>query len=283
MKITILPLPYLLAIALVIPNWTQAENPPFTPAFYPFQNGMTFETTEQGAQLLKKLGYDGIGAVYGKDLTKYLKAYNKAELKIFSIYVGGKLEPNGHSYDPVISEAITNLKGSQTIVELYVRKGKKSTDEQAIAFVREISDQAKASGLRVALYPHTGFHIATASDALRIAKASGRDNVGVAFNLCHFLKVEPLSDLRKTLEMIRPKLWSVSTCGADARGTSWQQLIRPLDEGTFDQASLLRHLREIDYKGPVGLQCYAIKISPNENLNRSIIAWKKILAASQQE
>lgn len=281
MKTIILTRSCLLVLTLALPAWAKAGQPSFAPPFYPFQNGVKSETPEEGARVLKQLGYDGIGSVYGKDLATHLKAYEKAGLRVFSIYVGGKLGGDGHSYDPVVSEAIASLKGSKTIVELYVQKGNESTDEQAVAFVREIADQAKASGLRVVLYPHTGFYVATAGDALRIAKASGRDNVGVAFNLCHFLKVEPQSDVRKTLAEIRPYLWSVSTCGADTEGTSWQQLIRPLDEGSFDQASLLRHLREVGYQGPVGLQCYAIKIDPQENLQRSITAWKKILAASQ--
>jgi len=282
MKSTILIRSCLLALALALPAGAKAWKPSFAPPFYPFQNGVKFATPEEGARVLKQLGYDGIGSVYGKDLATHLKAYENAGLQVFSIYVGGKLGADGHSYDPVVSEAIASLKGSKTIVELYVQKGNaESNDEQAVAFVREIADQAKASGLRVALYPHTGFYVATAGDALRIAKASGRDNVGVAFNLCHFLKVEPQSDVRKTLAEIRPYLWSVSTCGADTDGTSWQQLIRPLDEGSFDQASLLRHLREAGYQGPVGLQCYAIKIDPRENLQRSIAAWKKNLAASR--
>ncbi len=281
MKTTIIIQSCLLFLALMTPTWAKAEKPSFAPPFYPFQNGVKFETPEKGARILKELGYDGIGSVYGKDLAKHLKAYDEAGLKIFSIYVGGKLGADGHSYDPVVSEAIASLKGSKTIIELYVQKGKDNTDEQAVTFVREIADQAKASGLRIVLYPHSGFYVATAGDALRIAKASGRDNVGVAFNLCHFLKVEPQNDLRETLEKICPYLWSVSTCGADTDGTSWQQLIRPLDEGSFDQTSLLQHLRELDYKGPVGLQCYAIKIAPKENLRRSITAWKKNLAACQ--
>ncbi len=279
MNITIPFRVLLLLLAFLIPIWSGAEEPVFAPSFYPFQNGVKFETPEEGAKVLKELGYDGIGSVKAKDLVKHLKAYDEAGLKVFSIYVGGKLGPDGPGYDPVVSEAIAGLKGRKAVVELYVQKGKESTDEQAVAFVREIADQAEASGLRVVLYPHAGFYVDTAGAALRIAKATGRDNVGVAFNLCHFLKVEPKSDFRKTLEKIRPYLWSVSICGADAEGTSWQELIRPLDEGSFDQAGLLRQLRKMGYKGPVGLQCYAIKIAPEENLRRSIAAWKKNLAA----
>ncbi|MFV1995445.1 MAG: hypothetical protein ACC661_08405, partial [Verrucomicrobiales bacterium] len=72
-----------------------------------------------------------------------------------------------------------------------------------------------------------------------------------------------------------------SICGADTDGTDWKQLIRPLDEGSFDQAKLLRQLREVGYQGNVGLQCYGIRIDPGENLRRSITAWRKNLAASQ--
>jgi len=267
---------------LLVPSWVGAEKSPYAPSFYPFQNGVKLETPEEGARLLKKLGYDGVGSVYGKDLAKYLKAYDEAGLKTFSIYVGGKLEMDGYSYDPSIREAIASLKGRKTMVELYVQGSvRANTDEQAVSFVREVADQAKASGLRVVIYPHSGFYIDTVSVALRIAKASGRDNVGVAFNLCHYLKEEVKSDLRKILVKLRPYLWSVSICGADSDGTSWQQLIRPLDEGSFDQVGLLRHLRKSGYTGPVGLQCYAIKIDSRENLRRSILAWKSNLAASQ--
>ena len=130
------------------------------------------------------------------------------------------------------------------------------------------------------LYPHFNFHIERVDHALRIAKATGCDNVGVAFNLCHFLKVQPQGDLKATLEEAKPLLWSVSICGADTGGTDWNTLIRPLDEGTFDQAALLRQLRGIGFGGPVGLQCYNIKTDPKQNLDRSMKAWKKHLAAS---
>lgn len=56
-----------------------------------------------------------------------------------------------------------------------------------------------------------------------------------------------------------------------------------LSEGTFDQAALLRGLREIGFDGAVGLQCFNIKIDPRQNLTRSMRAWRKHLAASGVE
>ena len=247
---------------------------------YAFQNGVHFKTVKERIQVLKELGYDGIGsaklAQSDIPLPKRLQHYDEAGLKIFSFYIGGKLTKDGHSYSPEIKEAIKQLKGRDTVLELFVQGNKQSNnDDQAVAFVREIADQAKASGLRVVLYPHANFYIDRIGDAVRIARKSGRDNVGVMFNLCHFLKVEPGSDLRKALTNAAPLLWQVSINGADKEGTSWGQLIQTLDQGDFDHRALLQMLHQIGFHGNIGFQCYAIRGDSRQNLKRSIDAWKK--------
>jgi hypothetical protein len=60
-------------------------------------------------------------------------------------------------------------------------------------------------------------------------------------------------------------------------------LIQPLDVGSYDQVTLLKHLREIGYEGNVGLQCYALKAPSKEHLRRSLAAWKELLAASVEK
>ena len=247
---------------------------------YAFQNGVHFKTVKERIQVLKELGYHGIGsaklAQSDIPLPKRLKLYDKAGLKLFSFYIGGKLTKDGHSYSPEIKEAIKQLKGRDTVLELFVQGNKQSNnDDQAVAFVREIADQAKASGLRVVLYPHANFYIDRIGDAVRIARKSGRDNVGVMFNLCHFLKVEPGSDLRKAITDASPLLWQVSINGADKEGTSWGQLIQTLDQGDFDHRALLQMLHQIGFQGNIGFQCYAIRGDSRQNLKRSIDAWKK--------
>ncbi len=264
---------------LVVPTLAGgAQQTAFLPAFYPFQNGLKFDSLDEGIRFIKELGYQGIGSVYPQDLAKIKAACHKEGLKVFSIYAGGTVNADSFSFDKNVSEAITMLKGTDALVELNVQRGTNPNDEQAVAFVKEIAGKAKEAGLKVVLYPHANFHVERVEHALQIAKATGCDNVGVAFNLCHFLKVQPKDDVRATLEAARPLLWSVSICGADADATDWSTLIRPLDEGTFDQANLLRCLREIGFKGPIGLQCFNIKMDPQQNLTRSMNAWKKHLA-----
>ena len=248
---------------------------------YAFQNGVHFKSTQERVKVLKELGYDGIGSAKlsqnALPLPQRLKLYDEAGLKIFSFYVGGKLGPKGHSYGKEISQAIKDLKGRDTILELYVQGSKKAnTDEQAVAFVREIADQAKDSDLRIVLYPHAGFYVDTLGAAVRVARKCKRENVGVMFNLCHYLKVEPKTDLKAALTEAKPLLWQISTCGAEKGGSSWGQLIQTLDRGSYDQAVLFQMLRELGFKGNVGFQCYAIRGDSHENLKRSIGAWNKL-------
>ncbi|MEK9984204.1 MAG: TIM barrel protein [Opitutae bacterium] len=248
---------------------------------FAFQNGVHFKTTSERVKVLKELGYDGIGSAKltqsDLPLLERLKLYEDSGLQLFSFYVGGRLGKNGHSYAKEISEAIAQLKGRDTILELYIQGSKTShTDEHAVAFVQEIADQAKDSGLRVVLYPHTGFYVDTIGDAVRVARKCKRDNVGVMFNLCHYLKVEPKTDLKAALTEAKPLLWQVSTSGAEIGGNNWGQLIQTLDRGTFDQNNLFQILRELGFSGNVGFQCYAIRGDSRENLKRSIEAWNKI-------
>ena len=62
----------------------------------------------------------------------------------------------------------------------------------------------------------------------------------------------------------------------DTDGRDWDTLIRPLNRGTFDNRGLLKLLREIEYRGPIGLQGYGVPGDKAENLRRSITAWKMI-------
>ena len=248
---------------------------------YAFQNGVHFKTVKERVKVLEELGYDGIGSAKlsqsDLSLPDRLKAYEKAGLKIFSFYIGGKLSSEGHTFQSEIPEAIRQLKGHDTILELYIQGSKKNnSDEQAIAFVQKIADLAEKSGLRVVLYPHAGFYIDTLSDAVRVARKCKRNNVGVMFNLCHFLKVEPKANLKATLLEAKDLLWQVSTSGAEIGGTNWGQLIQTLDRGDFDQKALFQILDEIGFSGNVGFQCYAIRGDSRENLKRSMDAWKKL-------
>jgi hypothetical protein len=116
----------------------QLSAKPETWPVYAFQNGVHLKTTAERIKVLKELGYDGIGSAKLSQsdlaLPQRLKLYDEAGLKLFSFYVGGRLGPKGHSYGKEISQAIKDLKGRKTILELYVQGSKKAnTDDQGSA------------------------------------------------------------------------------------------------------------------------------------------------------
>jgi len=114
-------------------------------------------------------------------------------------------------------------------------------------------------------------------DVVRLAEKSERKNVGVTFNLCHWLRTDGAGSMERVLKLAIPRLSVVTINGADRDGKEW---IQPLDSGNFDVAALLRELQRLGYRGPIGLQGWNVanryKIEPAENLKRSIGAWKKL-------
>jgi sugar phosphate isomerase/epimerase len=251
--------------------------------FYAFQNGMVGIPLEQQAKLLKDLGYDGMelnGVI--EHVPEMLKSLDAQGLKMFAVYTNANVDRDKPPYSPGLKKAIEQLKGRGTILSIYVLGGEPSSsasDDRAVEVIRELADMAEASDLRVALYPHVGMYVARVEDGIRLAKKVDRKNVGVGFNLCHFLKLDDEKSLERRMREAAPYLFNVSINGADGGATNameWSHLIQTLDRGTLDVGRVLRTLKELGYKGPVGLQCYAIPGDPRENLKRSIEAWRKL-------
>ncbi|MBI5091793.1 MAG: sugar phosphate isomerase/epimerase [Candidatus Hydrogenedentes bacterium] len=253
-----------------------------TTPFFVFDNGLGRGewTPERQAKTVAELGYDGVGYTGEEDLDERLAAFDKYHVKIFNLYVGCNLD-NEPAFGEPLRAAIKRLRGTGVALWLTVQ-GRAGGDSHAAQTVGEIADLAAASGLRVALYPHTGFYVATLDDALRIAGLAKRDNLGVTFNLCHELKAGNEKRFDELLERAAPRLFFVSINGADHEG-DWDKLIQPLGRGEVDVLRVLRKLRAVGYAGPIGLQCYAVKGDTLENLKHNIAEWRSLRAQLQNE
>lgn len=235
------------------------------------------------AALLKELGYDGAGHLWLDQLSERLATLDAAGLKLFQIYLRVSLKSGEPAYDARLKEMLPRLKGRETMLALLVTGGKPSDttlDARAVAVVTEIAGLAAGAGLRVALYPHRGDWLERVEDTVRVAKQVNRPNVGVMFNLCHWLAVDDESHLEAVLKLAQPHLFAVSLHGADqaeaihaGRG-NW---IQPLGSGRFDVVRLLRLLKAQGYGGPIGLQCYGLPGDAREHLARSMKAWRGML------
>jgi sugar phosphate isomerase/epimerase len=200
-------------------------------------------------------------------------AYKARGLKVLGIYTGMNVSDATPGYDPGLPDAIRQLEGTGALITFTVNGKAANGDDLAAPVIREVADMAAKVGLRVALYPHYGFHMARIEDALRMRDKIGRSNVGIIFNLCHWLRSGDEGNLSARLEQALPHMLMVSINGSDHEG-DWDRLIQTLDRGSYDVRGFVRTLKSKGYRGPIGLQCYNIQGDREENLVRSMKAWR---------
>ena len=237
------------------------------------------KTYAQQAALVKELGFSGIGYGGCSNIPEMLAAIDAEGIQFSPLYTGIEVRPTKVTHDPKLEQAITQLAGRKAIVWLYVG-GKRpadpgETDGPVVENLRSLADHAAKSQVRLALYPHAGAYADRIEDCVRLAKGVDRKNLGVTFNLCHWLMVDGTS-LEARLKEALPHLFVVTVNGADVGGKKWNALIQPLDRGSFDVARVLRLLDELGFDGPVGLQHYGIRGNARENLGRSMKGWKQL-------
>jgi hypothetical protein len=149
----------------------------------------------------------------------------------------------------------------------------KDLDDKAVALLNQISDLAKPHGVELAIYPHTGDYTQTVEQSIRVARKVNRPKqVGVMFNLFHWMNVERNQDLKTLLTEARPWLKMVNINGS----SNDKAQVIPLDQGDFEIENLLSILRDIDYSGPIGLMCWGIGGDAREHLASSMTKWKTL-------
>lgn len=275
------------AILLAVCSSSAATNAPGakTNAFFPFcidWHDAKKRTFDEQAQMLKELGYDGVGHVWLDKVEERIKSLDAVGLRLFQITMIVDMEPGKPPYDAArFKEVCAAVKGRRVQFDLLLNGLKPSDisgDAHAVEILREMSDQANESGAQLLLYPHVGSWVERIEDSVRVADKVIRPNVGVMFNLCHWLRVDKSRDYKPLLTLALPRLWAVSINGADEFDDKpgWDRYIQPLDKGNFDVAGFLRALRALGYNGPIGLQCYGIGGDAREHLARSMSAWRRL-------
>jgi sugar phosphate isomerase/epimerase len=254
------------------------------PEFFAMDTGTqdaAHRTPEQQVALARETGFAGFGPTYRGpgNLREVLAALDKHQLKMFAIYVPLDID-SPEPISPAIRDAIQQLRGRDAVIWLFVKSKAQppsdpAGDAKAVPILREVADLAAEAGVRISLYPHYTDWLERVDHCVRIARQVDRKNLGVTFNLCHWLMVDG-QDLDARLREALPYLTMITINGADAGGKNWRTLIQPLDSGTYDVGQLLAKLAELKWHGPVGLQHYGIGGDAKTNLQRSMKAWKEM-------
>jgi len=291
-RIQIISIFFLLAGCLVLSLGAGTAKEGFTNEFFAMDTGTidaNHVTAKAQVEMLKELGYAGIAYWEGNPkrgnygLAEMLRELDRHGLKMFPLYFGINLDPDKPKYEPSLPEAIKLLKGRDTMIWLHImsrryRKSSPKGDERAVEIIREVADMAHEAGLRVALYPHVNDWMERVGDAVRVAEKVNRRNVGVTFNLFHWLRVEGEENMEELMELVMPYLFVVTI-----NGTSREGSIETLDKGEFDVYKFLKKLSELGYTGPIGLQGYGLGGDVYENLKCSMDAWRKLSARIAEE
>ena len=244
--------------------------------FYAMDTGLRgpdVPTLKDKVALLKELGYWGIDYTLNyQQLPRLLELLDTANVRLACVYLSPAL---GEKPDPRLAESIQLMKGRAVRVELAIQSKRfkpsdRGGDEQGLELIRRVSDMCADLGPVVSIYPHAGAWTERVQDGLRLARASGRKNVGTNFNLVHWSWVKQDEPLEAVLRQSLPSLKAVSINGLDG------SRIVALDEGDYDVTAFMRTLYGIGYTGPVGFQGYGIAGPSRTTLERSMRKWRDI-------
>lgn len=261
--------------------------------FFTLHNGIRddsiYDTPEKQVSLIKALGYDGMEINKPSDIPKFKPAMERKGLKIASLYF--LIDIDEPHLTEEIKESVLSLKGTGALLCPYFKSLKKtygasdrSGDGAAVKLLKELSHVAKKAGLKVAVYHHTNFWLESSDHLLNLLKKVNRKNIGMIFNLPHYLAQTDPSDevnLKPFLKKCMPYLKMVSICGASNMPQEkktpqniWTNVIQPLGMGSFNVPDLVRFLViSNNYKGPFILQSWNLAGNKEDNLRNSIKAW----------
>ncbi|QBG49156.1 sugar phosphate isomerase/epimerase [Verrucomicrobia bacterium S94] len=247
-----------------------------------FDNGLTdVKSVDAQAELLNRLGYRGICSRPSNCTPELLEAFDRSGLEIVYSFV--TLKADVRDIPASVVRHIESLKGRNTIIWLALT-GRNVSDEQAVSVIRKVYDLAKMNGLDTVLYPHIGYRTDTIIRTEHLRKLADRPDLGISFNLCHFLAQNDPEKLEETIRFIGPNLNVVLLSGANripVPKNDWGELILPLGAGTFDMHRVFRVLDEVGYDGSFCLQCYKVPGPAEKHLRQSMDAWNKYAEACE--
>lgn len=250
-----------------------------------------YNTFDKQVQLVKAAGFDGIEINQVDSFDGMKSALDMYHFKGSYFYVKVKLEEP--SIDPRLKGYIEALEGSGTIIAPYIVDESKQyktrsseADDLAIRLVREIGKWAENADLQVAIYPHLAYYVERTDHALALVKRIARPNVGLTFNLCHWLATTSKEErplLKEHLKELKPFLKMITVSGANEvtsdKKNVWEDYILPLGEGSFNTYGLIKYcIRDLKLAIPIGVQCYNIKGDKVQLVNNTVKVWKQYKA-----
>ncbi|MDE0860202.1 MAG: TIM barrel protein [Akkermansiaceae bacterium] len=231
--------------------------------------------------LSQEFGYPGFGYPKGATVAQRAASLEKQGLRMNVAFARIRVDAAQPIDMEKVKAVMPILAAHKSIFGVLLLGDRKSDlDEKAVAVLEQLADLAEAHGVEIAIYPHTGDYTETVEQSIRVAQKVNRpDRVGVMFNLYHWMNVERERDLKTVLTEARPWLKLVNINGSSKNKAQ----VLPLDQGDFEQKDVLGILREINYRGPVGLMCWGIGGDAREHLAASMTKWQSLKSSGKRK
>lgn len=280
-------------ILLFLASVTQSLGQTLDNQLFVFNNGVKdsiYDTVEEQLRLLVDNGYEGMEKERLDNFDEVYQALQENGLQLFTIYVNINLDNPDQPHDPRLEEVFRKIAGTEAMPWFFVTSqqyppSSAEYDTLAVSILQRVADLAQQYDVRVMLYPHRNFWIEKVEDAIRVARKVNRRNLGMTFNLCHYLanrymlKQDPTEQLPTLAKAATPYLLAISLNGADTTPADpndiWESFIQPLGEGSFDTYAFLKTFLDLGFDGPVGLQCYSIDQDKAVHLKKSKETWQE--------
>ncbi len=184
-----------------------------------------------------------------------------------------------------VLELVRTVEGTRTI-ELTLRtlvmdQGFARSDPAGDAAARRVLEPivraAEDRGITLALYPHIWWWMERVEDAVRLCRVIDSPALRITFPAFHWYTVDGTA-LGERLAEAAPYLALVNISGSRRydNGSGNPVTIEPLDGGELDLFALLGAVRDVGYRGPVGIQGYSVGGDVYANLRRSLAALRDI-------
>jgi sugar phosphate isomerase/epimerase len=231
-------------------------------------------------EILAELGYTATNLTLWSepawaDLPDLPRAAAENGLDVSSLYVtvdlaGGLAHPELVRALDLIGSTDASQRVELALLHSGVASSDPAGDDDANRFLDAALARASQNDVQLLLYPHAFAWMERAADALRLAEHYADRRLGIAFAAFHWYAIDG-TDLRETLERLRPHLGMVNTNGSRQQsGSYFPATIEPIGDGEFDNFHFLGLLRELGYDGYLGVQSYGIGGDAYTSFRRSI-------------
>lgn len=242
------------------------------PELYTFHFNLGTGTPEDKVNRLAELGLNGmifqVQSGQLNQLDQYLNAslIASGDFSIYTVYYVVDLQ-DGVNYTE-IENIYKKLKDGKTLLQIIFRQEASKAELNTV--VAEIADIAAAYQKELVIYPHDNTRILSADAALEVINDVNKPNVFLAVHLCHELRAGNGNSISQVIARVAPYIKAATISGANlaeiGNVSGWNDVIKPVGDGTYDLQPFYDGLYASGYKGPVGIHSFGIK----DNFGQSV-------------